>query len=125
MEKSLENIFRNLVRIGTVISIDAGRKKARVNNMVSGWLFIIQRSGADVSVTPDGRHTHTISDTFTGKGSASTETNHNHQNTTVTSWMPKVNDTVLVLYLPVFNADGFLSVAHPLLVAHGLSVMQL
>ena len=24
------------------------------------------------------------------------------------SWMPKVNDMVLVLYLPVFNGDGFI-----------------
>lgn len=23
------------------------------------------------------------------------------------AWMPKVNDTVLILYLPVFNGDGF------------------
>jgi len=23
------------------------------------------------------------------------------------AWMPKVNDTVLTLYLPVFNGDGF------------------
>lgn len=23
-------------------------------------------------------------------------------------WMPKVNDQVLVLYLPVFNGDGFI-----------------
>ena len=25
-----------------------------------------------------------------------------------TWWMPKVNDQVLVLYLPVFNSDGFI-----------------
>lgn len=24
------------------------------------------------------------------------------------SWLPKVNSTVLVLYLPVFNGDGFI-----------------
>lgn len=113
MEHSIENIMSNLVRIGTVSSIDAGQRKARVifkdkDNMVSGWLFVIQRSGAGVNVVPDGGHTHTISDTYTGKGSASTVSNHNHPGTTVASWMPKVNDTVLVVYLPVFNADGFI-----------------
>ena len=24
------------------------------------------------------------------------------------AWLPKVNDTVLVIYLPVFNGDGFI-----------------
>lgn len=113
MEHELENILANLVRVGTVSSIDAGQKKARVifkdkDNMVSGWLYVIQRSGAGVNVVGDGGHTHTITDTYTGGGSASTGPNHNHPGTTVTSWMPKVNDTVLAVYLPVFNADGFI-----------------
>lgn len=70
----MENIVENLVRIGTVSAVDAGKKKARVlfrdkDNLVSGWLYVIQHSD---------------------------------------EWMPAVNDTVLVLYLPVFNADGFI-----------------
>ena len=30
------------------------------------------------------------------------------QDKSSTYWMPKINDTVLCLYLPVFNADGFI-----------------
>jgi len=31
---------------------------------------------------------------------------HQHD-LTIKPWMPLVNDTVLTLYLPVFNGDGF------------------
>ena len=94
MDHRLEIILRNLVREGIVSSVDAANKKVRViypdkDNMVSGWLSVLQHSGAGVSVVPDGTPVH------------------NHPNTTVTTWMPKVNDTVIVVYLPVFNADGF------------------
>lgn len=88
----IEIILANLVRLGTVSAVDAGKKKARViykdkNNMVSGWLPVLQHSGAGVSVKASGEHSHSAN---------------------VTAWMPSVNDTVLVLYLPVFNADGFI-----------------
>ncbi|MEN6437013.1 MAG: hypothetical protein ABFD97_00350 [Syntrophobacter sp.] len=67
-----ENILANLVRIGTVSSVNAAKQTARViykdNDMVSGWLPVLQRE----------------------------------------PWMPSINDTVVVLYLPVFNGDGFI-----------------
>ena len=37
-----------------------------------------------------------------------TELQDGHQHDlTIKPWMPLVNDTVLTLYLPVFNGDGF------------------
>jgi len=74
MEKDFENLLSNITRYGTVSSINTANKTARVifedkDNLVSGWLHVIQRSD---------------------------------------SWMPNVNDTVLVIYLPIFNADGFI-----------------
>lgn len=67
------NILHNLLRIGTVSSVDTSKCRARVyfpdKNYVSGWLSVIQ--------------------------------------TSKTEWVPKVNEEVVCLYLPVFNGDGF------------------
>lgn len=41
-----------------------------------------------------------------GSGDASFAS-HKHD-LIIKPWMPKVNDQVLVLYLPVFNGDGFI-----------------
>jgi len=110
---NLENILANMVRIGTVSATDTEKRSARViykdrDNLVSGWLYVLQHSGADVRIEPDGVHTHTITDTYSGGGSASDEGEHDHSPSSVKHWMPKVNDTVVVLYLPVFNGDGFI-----------------
>jgi len=105
-----ENVLANLVRIGTVSSIDSGKRIARVifedKDIVSGWLHVLQRPYTGVYVKPNGNHSHTISDTYTGGGSATVNGEHDHVANT-TYWMPRVNDTVLVLYVPVFNGDGF------------------
>lgn len=103
----MENILNNLVRIGTVSSINLETRSARViykdKDMVSGWLIVLQHPGAVVSVNPDGKHSHDIS------GGTTTEIDgeHSHE-ANVTYWMPEINDTVLVLYLPVFSGDGFI-----------------
>lgn len=106
-----EKILAGLVRIGIVTDVNAVKRRVRVKfqdvNMISGWLYVLRRSGGDVTVAPDGGHTHSIRDTYTGGGTASTIPNHNHSGTVTASWMPKINDTVLVLYLPVEQGDGF------------------
>lgn len=103
----IENILTNLVRIGTVSSVDPSNKTARViykdMNIVSGWLPVLQHYGAGVSISSNGSHTHELEDGDSTKGSGS----HSHE-ANVTYWMPKVNDMVVVLYLPVFNGDGFI-----------------
>lgn len=107
-----ESILERLVQIGTVTAVNTSKKQARVKfqdkDMISGWLTVLQRPGTNLNIKPDGEHTHTITDTYSGGGSASTEPDHNHEGSVTTSYMPKVNDTVLVLYLPVSNSDGFI-----------------
>jgi len=101
-----ENILRNLVRIGTVSAVDNAGKKARVvfqdKGMTSGWLFVLQHPGT-VNVEKDGKHSHSLP----GGGSTGENGEHGHE-AAVAPWMPAVNDTVLVLYLPIFNGDGFI-----------------
>lgn len=108
---NIDNILARLVRVGIVMDIDADRLMARVKftdaEMTSGWLRVIQRAGGVVAVAADNSHSHTIHDTYTGGGSASTVPTHNHPGTVTAAWMPKINDTVLTLYLPVGQGDGY------------------
>lgn len=117
-----ENILANLVRIGTVSSIDSGKRRVRVifkdRNMVSGWLYVLQHHSAGVSVKSAGGHDHDVSvggttslneghqHSVSADGSTAAYDAHAHS-ANVTYWMPSVNDVVLCLYLPVDNADGF------------------
>ena len=107
----IEQILERLVRIGTVSSLDSKGKRVRVKyedtDTISGWLYVLQHSRAGIYVAPDGEHTHTINDTYSNGGTASTEPSHKHDNSYLTFWMPQVNDTVVVLNLPVADGDGF------------------
>lgn len=85
-----ESILKSIVRIGTVTDVDSDTRKVRVKfqdtGITSAWLFVLQHSGCGVGVAEAEGHTHGAS---------------------VGVWMPAINMTVLCLYLPVFNADGF------------------
>lgn len=92
-----EKVLKRLVRIGTVTDVDNGSRTARVKfqdcSMTSGWLHVLDTHPhiPDYDPTPQ-----------------KTELKEGHQHDLIIkSWMPKVNDTVLTLYLPVFNGDGF------------------
>lgn len=103
-----ENILANLVRVGTVSAVDGYKRKARViykdrGGIVSDWLPVLQHYLAGIYVDPDAEHSHA-----SACGGTSTFPDHNHPRTHLTYWMPRVNDTVVVLYLPVFNGDGFI-----------------
>lgn len=80
----------DIVRIGTVMNVDIGNVCVRVKfqdeDFTSDWLPVLQHSGAPVAVSPASDHGHSAS---------------------LGTWLPKVNDTVLCLYLPLFSADGF------------------
>lgn len=108
-----EKILTGLVRVGTVTNIDAGKRMARVKfqgeDMTSGWLYVVQHFAADMFIIPDAKHNHPVHDTYTGGGTSEDYPAHNHlPGSYLTYWMPKINDTVLVLYLPVWNGDGFI-----------------
>lgn len=107
-----EKILERLAQIGTVTAIQG--TTARVlfpdTQITSDWLPILQRKGELVRTinAEAGKHTHDIS-TPEGSGSASESGNHTHTATSeVVSWVPQIGTTVLVIYLPVFNSDGFI-----------------
>ncbi len=110
-----EKILARMVQVGTVSDIDAEKKKVRVKfpgtEIVSGWLYVLQRPGTGLSIKEDGGHSHEIKvkDTYTGRGDADIKAvpNHDHKESVTTTWLPKVNDRVVVLYLPIANGDGF------------------
>ena len=107
----IEKLLLRLLQVGIVTAIDADRRMARVKfldvDMTSGWLYVLQHSGANLYITPDGKHTHSIQDTYSGGGTASYALEHDHDKSYVTTWMPKINDVVLAAFLPIADADGF------------------
>lgn len=106
-QKALEG----MVRIGVVSAAAPGTRKVRVlfsdTGVTSGWLYVLQHIGAGVSATPDGEHTHDITDGQGERGSASTMPVHSHPGSYLSQWMPGVGASVLVLYIPVDDGDGF------------------
>jgi len=76
-----EDVLLNLVRVGTVRAIDATKRKARV------WYD-------DLAITSGWLCVLQHRGALAGTAAA--------------GWMPGVGARVLVLYLPVFNGDGFI-----------------
>ena len=112
------------MRIGTVSAVDASARKARVifkdEGITSGWLPVMQHYDASVSVATAGEHDHDVEGDCIVKNTTKTpstwvdeegvthtshSTAHGHSGK-VKYWMPKINDTVVCLYLPTFNGDG-------------------
>ncbi len=103
--------LEDIVRIGIVSDIDAGKRLARVHfpalDVPSDWLMVLQHPQAKLSIQPDGEHDHAV----TGSGlslTAGAVPDHSHPDSTLGFWMPKVGDKVLVLYIPVHEGDGFI-----------------
>lgn len=93
----------DLIRIGKVSVIDAAKHRARVfypsrSNMVSDWLTVLQFP--EMETNSAGSHKHTSPAETNSAGS------HSHK---TTYWMPKVNDKVLVIMEPGFNAPGYIA----------------
>ena len=99
-----DELMTRMVQIGTVTSLDVAKRRARVKfqdtGITSGWLYVLQHYDANLHIEPNGEHSH--------NGIAGTEPDHDHTRSHVTYWMPKINDTVVVLYVPVMNGDGFI-----------------
>lgn len=106
-----ERLLGRLVQTGVVSSIDQEKRLVRVmfpdTGITSGWLYVLQHPGCSIQIVPDAQHTHTISDTYSGGGQASEFPAHRHPGSVTTTWMPKVNDRVVVLFLPIPDGDGF------------------
>lgn len=101
-----DSILSGLVRLGTVTAVDNAKHKARVKfqseDMTSGWLYVLDNRPfiPDYDVVPQRTEYESG-----GSGEAAFAS-HKHD-LKIKQWMPKVNQTVLCLYLPSFNADGF------------------
>ncbi len=86
-----DSIIRRMVQVGVVSAIQGTTARVifRGSGMTSGWLPVLQHNGAGVSTKKAGdpAHTHEAS---------------------VTTWMPKINDVVLVLYPAIQGSDGYI-----------------
>lgn len=90
----------DIVRIGTVNAIDKKNRKVRVffkdERMLSDWLKVLKHSP----------HIPDKTEATSGGSGDSSFASHSH-NLSTTLWMPEIDETVLCLYIPVFNGDGF------------------
>lgn len=102
-----EHAIENMVRLGTVSAVNPANRKARVifqdKGMTSGWLYVLRYPGLNVQVGTAQGHSHDIPEV----GQSGTAGEHSHT-ATVYDWMPQIGNTVVVLYLPIFNSDGFI-----------------
>ena len=101
----IEKILAGLVRVGTVTDVDNGKHMARVKfqgeGFTSGWLYVLDNR----PFIPGYNRRQETDKTSGGTGYAAYD-EHAHK-LTINQWMPVINSKVLVIYLPVFNADGF------------------
>lgn len=99
-------ILSGLIRIGTVTNVDNARRTARVKfqseGMSSGWLYVL----AARPYIPDYDGAQRT-EYEAGGGGYAAFASHPHP-LVIKPWMPKINATVLCVYLPVDNADGFI-----------------
>ena len=99
-------IFENIVRVGIVTDTDYDKRRARVKfpdiNIPSDWLPVL----ASRPYVPDYDVPQRTEPRAGGSGYPQFE-EHDHD-LKIKPWMPKVNAVVLCLYIPIFNADGFI-----------------
>lgn len=104
MQGDSENILANLVRVGTVFAVNDEKRLARVRfqdkNLTSAWLKVL----ASPPFIPS--RTESRTEYESGGGGYDAFASHKHD-LIIKPWMPNVDDTVLCLYLPTFNADGY------------------
>lgn len=99
-------ILERLVQVGVVHSVDNEKHRARVKfeatGIMSGWLYVIDNR----PFIPDYDVPQKTEEASGGTGDSAFES-HRHE-LSIRQWMPKVNDLVLCLYLPIRNSDGFI-----------------
>ena len=106
IDMNVERILSQLVRHGFVTDVDNEKHMARVKyqgeNMTSGWLYVLNNKPFIPSY--DGQQ---VTEERSGGSGYAAFAAHTHP-LTILQWMPKINEKVLVLYLPVLNSDGFI-----------------
>ncbi len=99
-------VLGGLVRLGIVTDVNNDKRIARVKyldtNKPSGWLAVL----INRDFIPDYDVPQRTEYESGGSGDAAFES-HKHD-LIIKPYMPKVNEQVLVLYLPVRDGDGFI-----------------
>ena len=95
------NELKNMIRKGTVQSVNAGTMKARVKfgdkgGITSGELHILVRHRAVVPAEKDKEGDKT-----------KTEAGHFHE-AYITEWLPQTGDLVLCLMIPDGDGEGYI-----------------
>jgi len=105
MEHEFERTLENLVRVGIVTDVNNDKYIARVKfediNMTSEWMAVLDSR----PYIPDYDVPQRTEYEEGGAGDPAFMS-HKHD-LIIKQWMPKVNDHVLVIYLPVPNGQGF------------------
>ncbi len=108
--------MNDIIRIGVVSTVSPGEHTVRVRfeseDMTSGWLKVIKSPPAVTA-----KATATAETKVSGGESSEEDAQKNDVNVDVdvdvnvaaeaASWFPAVGDTVLCIYNPGFNEDGF------------------
>ena len=106
MNEDIRNILERMVQVGKVHSVDNVNHRARVKfemtGIMSGWLYVLDNRPA----IPDYDIPQQTESKSGGAGDSAFE-EHSHD-LVIRQWMPKVNDVVVCLYLPIRNSDGFI-----------------
>lgn len=96
-ERSTQQVLARLVQVGTVTVVDKAKHRARVKfqktGITSGWCHILDNHPHIPDYDPAPQVTEVAAD-------------HRH-GLVIKQWLPNVGDTVVVLYLPCWNSDGF------------------
>ncbi len=96
-DQDVSLLLSRLVQLGRVSDVDNTKHMATVyfpvTEIVSDWLYVL-----------DNRP---YIPAYSGPQQTEEAENHKH-NLTINPFMPKIGDLVLVLYLPIYGADGFI-----------------
>lgn len=104
--EELERVLGRMVRVGVVTAVDVPSRRARVKfedeGTTSGFLRVL----ANHPFIPKINGQQRTEPAAGGSGEAAFA-EHTH-NVAVTPWLPRVNDSVLTLYLPMDDSDGYI-----------------
>ena len=107
MEREMANSLENLVRVGTVTWTDQQKRVARVKfhdmGIPSAPLHVL----ASRPYVPDYETSPQQTQPEEGGSGDLAFDRHTHE-LCIKPWMPRVGAVVLCLYLPGFNADGYI-----------------
>ena len=108
--------FQDIIKLGIVTNVDEGKRLARVKfpgmglQDTSGWLPVLinrDRIGSDVKEWNETQWTEFDTEDKGARAGDPDSVEHKHK-LVIKPYMPKVGDQVLAIYIPIFNADGFI-----------------